>query len=347
MLVETNLRNAPITELAGLAARAEALGFDGIAQSELRGDAFLAVGLMATSTSRVRLATSVAIAFPRSPTVVAYLARDLQALSSNRFALGLGTQVRAHVERRFATAWGAGGPRLRDYLFALRALFDCWNRGTPLNYQGKYEQLSLMTPEFSPGPSRFGPIPLQIAAVNPYNLQLAGELCDGLRVHSFTTPAYIRDVILPNLEKGATRAGRSLDQVEVIGGGSIATGPDEATVAVKREEARRRIAFYGSTRAYRPVFEHHGWPDLSPALARLVAQGRWNDLPSLIPDDVLDTFCTSGTYDTIATEITQRIGGLVDWINIACPDEADRADDRLRQALADLRAVPGRGAKAG
>jgi probable F420-dependent oxidoreductase len=284
MLIETNLRNAPITELAGLAARAEVLGFDGIAQSELRGDSFLAVGLMATRTSRVRLATSVAIAFPRSPTVVAYLARDLQALSANRFALGLGTQVRAHVERRFAAPWGAGGPRLRDYLQALRALFDCWDRGGPLNYQGKFYQLSLMTPEFSPGPSCFGPVPLQIAAVNPYNLQLAGELCDGLRVHSFTTPAYTRDVILPNLAKGAARAGRSPDKVEVTGGGFIATGPDEATVAAKREDARRRIAFYGSTRAYRPVFEHHGWTDLSPALARLVAQGRWDDLPGLVPD---------------------------------------------------------------
>jgi probable F420-dependent oxidoreductase len=280
-------------------------------------------------------------------TLVAYLARDLQALSNNRFMLGLGTQVRAHVERRFATAWGAGGPRLRDYLLALRALFDCWNQGGPLNYRGKYYQLSLMTPEFSPGPSYFGPIPLQIAAVNPYNLQLAGELCDGLRVHSFTTPAYIRDVILPNIEKGAARAGRSPNQVEVIGGGFIATGPDEATVAAKREEARRRIAFYGSTRAYRPVFEHHGWPDLSPALARLVAQGRWNDLPSLIPDDVLNTFCTSGTYDTIATEITQRIGGLVDWINIACPDGSDRADDRLRQALAACARCPAVAREAG
>jgi probable F420-dependent oxidoreductase len=342
MLVETNLRDAPIAELPALAARAEALGFDGIAQSELHRDAFLAVGLLATGTSRVRLATSVAIAFPRSPTVVAYLARDLQALSNNRFALGLGTQVRAHVERRFAAPWGAGGPRLRDYLLALKAIFACWDQGTPLNYQGEYYQLSLMTPEFSPGPSQFGPIPLQIAAVNPYNLQLAGELCDALRVHSFTTPAYLRDVILPNLERGAVRAGRSPDQIEVIGGGFIATGPDEATVTARREDARRQIAFYGSTRAYRPVFEHHDWPDLSPALGRLVAQGRWNDLPALISDEVLDTFCTTAPYDTLAPAIAKRIGGLVDSINLPCPDPSASADDQFGQALTNLRAVPGR-----
>jgi probable F420-dependent oxidoreductase len=340
--VETALRTAPLTDLARLARFAEQVGFDGISQPEIQHDAFLSVGLMAPATQRLQLATGVAIAFARSPMIVAYLARDLQTVSHGRFALGLGTQVKGHVERRFSAAWDAPGPRLREYVLALRAIWDCWDRGTPPDFRGKYYSFTLMTPEFSPGPTRHGPIPIQTAAVNPYNIQLAGELCDGLRIHPFSTPEYIRDVIWPNLETGASRSGRSLENFEIIGGGFIATGADAATVAAEREDARRRVAFYAATRAYRPVLEHHGWSSLSGQLARLVARGRWDELTGLITDDILDTFCIAGTYDVIAQHVARRLGSLVDWIVIPFPRDAESAPQALTQAIAELRSIPAR-----
>ncbi|MDI3339438.1 MAG: TIGR03617 family F420-dependent LLM class oxidoreductase [Sphaerobacter sp.] len=339
MQIETVLGDAPLAALPALARHAEALGFDGIAQPELRHDPFVALALAAPATTRVQLATSVAIAFPRSPMVVAYQARDLQDLSGGRFVLGLGTQVKGHIERRFSTVWDAPGPRLREYAQALRAIWRTWQTGEPLDFQGRYYAFTLMTPEFSPGPSAYPPIPIEIAAVNPYNARLAGELCDGLRVHPMTTPAYLRDVLWPAVRQGAARAGRDLRTFRMVGGGFIATGADEAAVQAAREEARYRIAFYASTRTYLPVLEHHGWADLNPRLRRLIAEQRWDALASVIPDDVLDAFCVSGTYDTIATRVRERLEGLVDVVMVALPPDPARPDDRYLAALAALKAI--------
>jgi len=340
VLVETSLREVPLAEVPRAAGLAEALGFDGLTASEVKQDPFLAVTLMATASRRLRLTTSVAIAFPRSPMIVAYLANDLRELSRGRFALGLGTQVKGHIERRFSTPWTAPGPRLREYVLALRAIWECWQRGTPLNFQGEHYSFTLMTPWASPGPSRNDPIPIHLAAVNTYNIQLAAELADGLRVHSFCTPAYIREVIRPNLLLGAERAGRSPTACAILGGGFIATGPDEAAVRVAREKARRRIAFYASTRTYLPVLEHHGWGDLNPRLRALIAENRWDEFASLVTDEVLDTFCTSGTYATIAQWLAQRLGGLVDSITLPFPDDLAADRDGLSQALPELKLIP-------
>lgn len=342
MLVETVPREASPGELPALARLAEEVGFDGIAQTEVRQDPFLSVGLMATTTERVRLATGVAIAFARSPMVVAYLARNLQDLSNDRFALGLGTQVKGHVTRRFSMPWGAPGPRLREYVQALRAIWDCWQHGAPLSFRGDFYSFTLMSPEFNLGPSRFGPIRVHTAAVNTYNIQLAGELCDGLRIHPFSTPEYVRDVILPNLRIGAARAERSLESFELIGCGFVATGATEAEVAAAREEARKRVAFYASTPSYRPVLEHHGWGDLCPRLGELIKQGRWEALAGLVDDEVLERFCTAGTYDTIAREIERRLGGLVDWVTFPPFDGDPARREPLAQAVAETRRVPGR-----
>jgi len=341
LLVETSLREVPLSEVSSAARQAEELGFDGLTASEVKQEPFMAVTLMATATSRLRMGTSVAIAFPRSPMIVAYLARDLQELSGGRFSLGLGTQVKGHIERRFSTPWTAPGPRLREYVLALRAIWDCWDRGTPLNFLGEQYSFTLMTPWASPGPSRHGAIPIHLAAVNTYNIQLAAELADGLRVHSFCTPAYIRDVIRPNVRTGAERAGRSLEGFSILGGGFIATGPDEASVQAAREKARRRIAFYASTRTYLPVLEHHGWGDLNPRLRALIAEGRWDDLASLVTDEVLETFCTTATYATIAQEVQRRLGGLVDSINLPYPEDVEADRDDLMAALAELKKLPG------
>ncbi len=343
MRLEATLGDVPWSEIASISARIEEHGFDGIATPELKRDPFLPLVLAASGTKKVQLATSVAIAFPRSPTVVAYMSRNLHDLSGGRFAVGLGTQVKGHIERRFATEWVSPGPRLREYVLAMRAIWNTWDHGEALNFKGDFYNLSLMTPEFSPEPSTFDPIKVQIAAVNEYNIRLAGEICDALRVHPFSTPEYTRDVIWPNVERGARKSGRSLDDFELIGTGFIATGPDEETVSAARENVRYRIAFYASTRTYLPVLAHHGWEDLNPKLRALIAQNRWDDLPSVIPDEVLDGFCLSATYDRIAGLIGDRLGGLIDTLGFPLPNDLGNSDDAYLVAIDQIRKLPSSG----
>lgn len=339
MLVETNLREVPLADVQREARLAEALGFDALTMAEVRQDPFLAVALMAAATERVRLATGVAIVFPRSPMVVAYGSRNLQDLANGRFSLGVGTQVKGHIERRFSAAWGSPGPRLREYVLSLRAIWDCWQHDTPLDFRGDYYTFTLMTPEFHLGPTLHR-MPIHVAAVNAYNAQLTGELGEALRVHGFTTPEYLRDVIWPNVRIGAERSSRSLDDFEMIGCGFIATGPDDATVQAAREKIRHRVAFYGSTRAYRPVLEHHGWGQLGDHLRDLVRQQRWDDLTRSVSDEVLDTFCMTGTYDVIAEAVSRRLGGLVDRVAVPFPEDPERGHAHLVKALAALKQVP-------
>ncbi|MHB8645109.1 MAG: TIGR03617 family F420-dependent LLM class oxidoreductase [Thermomicrobiales bacterium] len=339
MRLEAHLPDIPWREIPAYARTIETLGFDSIAQAELRRDPFLPLTLASTTTERARLVTSVAIAFPRSPMANAYTAWNLQEMSNGRFVLGLGTQVKGHIERRFSTVWGSPGPRLRDYLLGLRAVWETWQHGTPLNFKGEFYAMDLMTPEFSPAPLAVPPPGIQIAAVNTYNIQLAGELCDGLRIHPFSTPSYTREVIWPNVEIGAKKSGRSLSTFEMVGGGFIATGATEEDVRTAREQARYRIAFYASTRTYLPVLEHHGWEAMNGELRRLIAQQRWSDLATVVPDAVLDEFCVSGTYDTIISGIKARSEGWVDCVGFPLPaDPAAPSDDYLR-ALDGLRQI--------
>jgi probable F420-dependent oxidoreductase len=340
MLIEANLHDVPWAAIPAQARAIENLGFDSIAQAELRRDPFLPLVLAANATTKARLATSVAIAFPRSPTANAYTAWNLQEMSHGRFALGLGTQVKGHIERRFSTVWGSPGPRLREYVLALRAVWENWQNGTPMNFKGDFYTIDLMTPEFSPAPLDVPPPKVHIAAVNTYNIQLAGEICDGLRVHGFSTPAYTREVIWPNVEIGAKRSGRSLETFEMIGGGFIATGATEEEVQKAREGIRYRIAFYASTRTYLPVLDHHGWGALNGELRRLIAQSRWKDLPSVIPDEVLDTFCVSGTYANVLPGIRERYTGQADCLGFSLPENPDSPDDAYLEALAQLRQIP-------
>lgn len=339
MLVETNLRNVPLEEYQDAARLAEDIGVDVICQAEVTRDPFMMLTMAAMATERTRLASSVLIAFPRSPMVVAYSARTLHELSGGRFELGIGTQVRGHIQRRFSSHWSSPGPQLREYVASLQAIFDCWQNGTPLSFQGDFYSFTLMTPEFNLGPTGHDPIKIQVAAVNPYNIRMAGELADSLRVHSLTTPSYIQNVIRPGVLEGAARIGRPLDGFEIIGGGFIATGGDEEAVQETREWTRRRIAFYSSTRAYRPVLEHHGWGDLGDELRQLVFEQRWDELPSRIDDDMLDTFCVSGTYDRIAERTRERYAGVVSRVIFPLPPDADRRPDDFRQAIADLKTI--------
>jgi probable F420-dependent oxidoreductase len=339
--VETNPREVSFDELPGAVRQAEELGFDGVTQSEVRRDPFVSLAVAATVSRRVRLTPSVAIVFPRSPMIVAVMSHNLQELSKGRFALGMGTQVKGHIERRFSMEWGRPGPRMREYVLALRAIWDTFQHNTPLHFEGEFYRFTLMNAEFNPGPSRYYPIPIQIAAINQFLCRTAGELCDGLRVHGFTTPEYLRDVIWPNVLRGARRSGRSLDTFEMIGGGFIATGPDEQTVAQEREKIRTRVAWYGSTRSYLPVLEHHGWEGLNPEMRRLIDAHRWDELHTLVDDDMLDTFCVAATYADLPQALSRRIGGLTDTISIPVPETIAQHRDEFMDLLRRLRQLGG------
>jgi probable F420-dependent oxidoreductase len=337
--IEASLAATSIQEIVDRARTIERFAFDRITTSELSHDPFLPLVIAAEHTERVELTPSVAIAFPRSPTVTAHMARDLNDMSAGRFVLGLGTQVKGHIERRFATEWSSPGPKLRDYIESVRAVWDAWDSQGPLKHDGPFYKLSLMTPEFSPGPSKYRRVPIQIAGVNPYNLRLAGEICDGLRVHPFCTRTYMDATIWPAVRTGAVRAGRSLDGFEMVGGGFIATGATAEDVDKARENARYRLAFYGSTRTYLPVLEAHGWGALNGTLRRLVAEGKWDELATAVPDDVLDEFCIAGTYRQILPLIRERYEGVVDTISLDVPQDSE--DQDFRTLLADVKELRG------
>jgi probable F420-dependent oxidoreductase len=345
MRVDTSRRRSGadgggLADVAADARLAESLGFDGLVFGEIRTDPLLDATLAISATQRIQVATNVLIAFPRSPMVVAYATRNLQALSGGRFTLGIGTQVRGHITRRFAAPWDSPGPRLREYVESLRAIWACWQDGTPLDYQGRFYQFTLMTPEFNLGPSAHS-TRVNVAAVNAFNIATAGMLCDGLTLHSLLTSAYLRDVIWPILERGARSAERSLERFELSGSSFLVWGPTAEAVSFGREQVRRRVAFYSSTRAYAPVLEHHGLHELGPALRKLIAENRWEELVTEVSDDVLDLFCIAGVYEEIADKVQEQLGGLVDRIHISLPRDNNKSDlKRAERAVEALHALP-------
>ncbi len=335
MYVYGGLRTYDLKEVPAQAQRAEALGFDGIGFGELAHDVFLLAAMALEHTQRLRVGTSIAIAFPRSPMIVAYTSWDLQRMSGGRFELGLGTQVKGHNERRFSVPWSAPAPRMREYIQSLRAIWDCWQHGTPLDYRGQHYTFTLMTPEFNPGPIGTPPPPVYVAAVGPAMCRAAGEAADGLLMHSFNTRRYTEEVVMPMVAQGSKRAGRSPSDVLVTGGGMIATGATEAEVVASRENSRRRIAFYGSTRTYKGVWDVHEWGDTCLRLHDLSIKGKWAEMPRLIDDTMLDTFCVSGTYDQIGPKLKERFGPYSQRISLGLPEDP-RQEDRLGALLEEL-----------
>jgi probable F420-dependent oxidoreductase len=270
--------------------------------------------------------------------VTAQLAWDLHVNSGGRFALGLGTQVQAHIERRFGVAWGTPGARMEEYVKAVRAVWRTWELGEKLKYTGEHYKLSLMTPEFSPRPSGLTPIPIYTAAVRPAMMRLAARVCDGVRLHGFCTRRYLEEVALREIDAELARVGKERSQFEVCGGGFVATGPNAEAVANTREMIRYRVAFYASTPAYRPVLSLHGWDDLGEKLHRLSVTGGWAQMPGLVTDDVLDHFVAQGTYDELPAAIEARFGGLTDTIELMMP--SDLPPGGVREVLARVRAIP-------
>jgi probable F420-dependent oxidoreductase len=326
-----------IGAVAADARRAEALGYDGVLAAETKDDPYIVMALAAQATSRVGLATAVAIAFPRSPVVTAHSAWTLQKLSRGRFTLGLGSQVKGHIERRYGMRWSAAGPWLREYVQALRAIWECWQNGTKLDFQGEHYKLSLMVPLFAPAPIEHPHIPVELAAVNPFMCQVAGEVADGIRAHPIATPRYIAETMLPAVRRGAAKAGRDLAGFTMCAMPLIATAADRASLPGRIDEARSRIAFYASTPAYLLAFESEGYGEVARILQGHARAQRWAEMPGLVSDAMLDAYAVIGTYDEIAAKLRARYGHLVTALEFAIPLSEAGDEATLRGLIEDLR----------
>lgn len=326
-----------IRSFAERAAVAEAVGLDAVLVEETKDDPFQLLALGSTTTSSIQLGTSVAMAFPRSPTATALSAWSLQKVSNGRFLLGLGSQVRAHIERRYGLAWSAPAPWMRDYVNAMRAVWESWQNHTPLRFESEHYNLDLMVPLFDPGPIEHPKIPVHIAAIGPNMCAVAGEVADGVRLHPVCTPDFIDAEVLPNLARGANRVNRDVDEVEVCMKPLIGTAPDEQALEKVIQTVRARVAFYLSTPSYRRTFELHGWLDLAREASVLSRDGRWDELPNLVSDEVLHTVATVGTYDEIAEKLNERYADRVDRIEFSIPVETPDDADRFREILSQLR----------
>jgi len=317
MRLQTTLPQDDLTEVPAAARAAEAARYDGLVTSENKNEPFLALGVAAVNTTRIGLGTGIAIAFSRSPMAVANASWDLQVASRGRFVLGLGSQVRAHNENRFSVPWSAPAPRLREYVEALRAIWRCWEKGEKLSYRGQHYKFTLMTPNFTPRSTGQPMVPVTIAAVGPAMLRLAGEICDGVRLHGFCTRRYLDEVALRELRAGMARSGRAREHFEISGGGFIATGADEASVAKMVEWVRYRVAFYASTPAYWPVLDVHGLQELGMKLNVMSKAGEWERMAGEISDDVVRLFAAVGTHRDLAVEIERRFGGVADAVALS------------------------------
>lgn len=277
-------------EVATVARESERLGFDGLFVAETNHDPFLPLVLAADATERLELGTAIAVAFARTPMTMAYLAWDLQLQARGRLVLGLGSQIEAHITKRFAMTWSHPVGRMREFITAMRAIWTGWQDGSPLDFRGDFYTHSLMTPMFDPGPQPFGPPRVLLAGVGPRMTQVAGEVADGLLVHNFSTPKYLAESTLPALERGLAVSGRTRAAVEVAGPVFVVTGRDDAEQAESARLVRKQLGFYGSTPAYRAVLEAHGWGDAQPELRALSKLGEWEKMADVFDDTMLATF---------------------------------------------------------
>lgn len=319
----------------------ESIGYDGLVCEETKDDPFIVLALAAQATQRLHLTTGVAIAFARSPAVTAMSAWTLQNLSRGRFTLGLGPQVRAHIERRFGMKWSPPGPWMREYVSAVRMFWDCWQNGTQPRFEGQHYTISLMVPLFDPGPISHPAIPIHLAAVNKVMCRVAGEVADGIRPHPVCTPSYIERVMLPAVREGAVRSGRSLDGFRVGMKPLVATAATETGLQPKIRDARARIAFYASTPTYFAAFEHLGLGDLANECKLLSRTKQWEELPKRISDDVLHQFAVIDTYDRIGDRLCERFGSVVTDIEFSIGVNNNQDRETLAGLTRAIQASPG------
>ena len=325
-----------VTTIGEAAAQVESLGYDALVVEETKDDPYQLLAMAAVATSTLGLGTSVAMAFPRSPTVTALSAWTLQKASAGRAILGLGSQVRGHIRRRYGMDWSAPGPWMRDYVGAVRAVWRCWQDRTPLEFESEHYNLNLMVPLFDPGPIDRPDIPIHIAAINPNMCGVAGEVADGVRLHPVCSPRYITEVMAPAVARGAERAGRGADEVDWCMKPLVATAPDEATLAVVARTVRERVGFYLSTPAYRAAFDVHDWTDEANQAAVLSKAQRWDEISAIVSDEMLHTIATVGTYDQIGRLLAERYGPHIDRIEFSIPVNTPDDGEQLSAILVEL-----------
>lgn len=312
----------------------EAHGFDGAWAPEIGHDPLVILTSAASATRRIELGTGILVAFARSPMITATMANDLQVLSKGRLLLGLGSQIKPHIEKRYSMPWSHPAARMREYILAMRAIWASWNEGERLFFRGEFYRHTLMTPFFSPAPHEYGPPKIFLAAVGELMTEVAGEVADGLLVHPFTTERYLREVTMPALERGLAASGRSRSTFQVALSGMVVAndGDDQAAASA---EVRKQIAFYGSTPAYRGVLELGGWGDLQPRLNELSRAGEWDEMARLITDDIVDEFAVVAPLDRVARRVTERFGGVVDRFSLY--ENATLGADAAREILANFK----------
>ncbi|RME74486.1 MAG: TIGR03617 family F420-dependent LLM class oxidoreductase [Chloroflexi bacterium] len=337
MKIDLSLLTYSLSDIPALARHADALGFDGLWTSEAAHDPFLPLALAAEHTRRLSLGTAIALAFPRSPAVLAYTAWDLARFSQGRFILGLGTQVKAHNERRLGVKWEQPVEKLREVILALRAFWDCWQNGTRLNFRGEFFKLTLMSPFFNPGPHDYPDIPIYIAGVNARMCRLAGELCQGLHVHPLHTVRYLQTQIWPNIEAGLSESGRSRTDIQLASTVFVIPTDDPRQAAEVEQQVRRQIAFYASTPTYRPVLALHGWEAIGDRLGALAVRRRWGEMARLIPDDMLAEFAVSGPWAGLPALLRHKYGDLLDRVSFYLPFTPGKQEEQWQATIAGFR----------
>jgi probable F420-dependent oxidoreductase len=330
----TNLHNA-----GAQAKELEAAGYSGAWTAETNHDPFFPLLLGAEHTETLELGTSIAVAFARNPMTLANLAWDLQAYSGGRFILGLGSQIKPHITKRFSMEWSHPAARMREMVLAIRAIWDTWLTGAPLQFRGDFYTHTLMTPFFTPAASDldgFGVPKIYLAGVGELMTEVAGEVCDGFLCHGFTTERYLREVTIPALERGREKAGKTMEGFSIMGPSFVVTGTNDEEMEKAAAGTRQQIAFYGSTPAYRTVLELHGWGGLQDELNALSKQGEWVKMGELIDDEILNTFAVVGTPEDVAPELHRRYGDVIDRVSFYAPYQSD--PDRWRQVLDAIKA---------
>jgi probable F420-dependent oxidoreductase len=329
-----------LADAADNAKEAEAAGYTGAWTAETSHDPFLPLLLAAEHTQELELGTSIAVAFARNPMTLATTAWDLQAYSKGRFVLGLGSQIKPHITKRFSMPWSRPAARMREFVLAMRAIWDTWLTGERLEFRGEFYTHTLMTPFFTPPATDlegFGPPKVFLAGVGELMTEVAGEVCDGFICHGFTTERYLREVTMPALERGRAKAGKTMEGFEIVGPSFVVTGTDDEEIEKAAAGTRQQISFYGSTPAYRNVLEIHGWGALQDELNALSKQGEWVKMGTLIDDEILNTFAVVGTPEDIAPELSKRYGDIIQRISFYAPYQSDPG--RWKKVMAALKAA--------
>jgi probable F420-dependent oxidoreductase len=324
------------TDVITSAKRAEEDGFDGLWSAETSHDPFFPLLLAAEHTERIELGTGIAVAFARNPMTMAVMANDLHTFSKGRFMLGLGSQIKPHITKRYSMPWSHPAARMREFIQAMRAIWSSWHDGTKLAFRGDFYTHTLMTPFFNAGPNPYGTPPVYLAGVGELMTEVAGEVADGLLAHGFTTERYMREVTIPALERGLAKSGRTREGFEISYPAMIVTGTNEAEMATAVQGVKSQLAFYGSTPAYKPVLALHGWGDLHSELNLLSKRGEWVTMAGLITDDIVDAFAVVGPPEEIPGKILGRYSGMVTRVSFYAPYRMDH--ERVQEMLAGFRA---------